>query len=147
MKDGKMLSDALWEQAHRLAAKDYYTVFERETLSDGTMVFIARNPQLPGCKAQGNSPDEAARNLAEARVDYIYALLDEGLTVPAPVVQQSTQGRLGADNKPSNITTETFSFGQENAVELDDNSDPAAEREDTGFIFGISLGGDLVKDS
>jgi predicted RNase H-like HicB family nuclease len=41
--------------------------------TDGTPVFIARDPDLPGCMAHGATPGEAIENLAEARELYLSA--------------------------------------------------------------------------
>lgn len=51
----------------------------------GSPCFLASNPELPGCMAQGATRWEAVNNLADARRDYIRALLDAGLEVPAGV--------------------------------------------------------------
>ncbi|MBL1135889.1 MAG: type II toxin-antitoxin system HicB family antitoxin [Chloroflexi bacterium] len=47
-------------------------------------MFLARNPELEGCMAQGETPEAAQSNLLEARIDYIYFLLEDGLPVPDP---------------------------------------------------------------
>jgi predicted RNase H-like HicB family nuclease len=76
--------DDLWEKAERLASRLYPITIERDHLSDGSVVYLARNPELPGCKAQGTSIQEATTNLEKAQVDYIHALLESGLPVPEP---------------------------------------------------------------
>lgn len=43
------------------------TIIERDTLTDGTTVFVARDSQFPACMAHGSTPDEAAENLVESR--------------------------------------------------------------------------------
>jgi predicted RNase H-like HicB family nuclease len=47
-------------------------------------LYIAQNPELPGCKSQGRTPKEAIANLAAARIDFIYFLIEDGLPVPDP---------------------------------------------------------------
>ena len=66
----------LWEQAEHLASLSYTITIEGDRLSDGRIVYLVRNPELPGCKAEGATIDEAKANLDEARVDYIHALLE-----------------------------------------------------------------------
>ena len=78
------MNDELWEKAEELAAQLYAITIEHEQLSDGQTIFFVKNPDLPGCKAEGITIDEAKANLAEARVDYIHALLEEGLPIPEP---------------------------------------------------------------
>jgi predicted RNase H-like HicB family nuclease len=82
----------LWERAKKLAARDYsYKVLEEE-LSDGTPIYMAQNPELPGCRAQGATPEEALANLNDARIDYIYSLLEDNLDVPVPTSMATTTG-------------------------------------------------------
>src|SRR5438552_5700886 len=50
----------------------------------GRPCFVAINPELYGCMAQGNTPREAVDNLKEARRDYIATLLQLGREVPRP---------------------------------------------------------------
>ena len=51
---------------------------------DGAPCYLAVHPELRGCKAQGATPGEALANLAEAREDYLAALVEEGLDLPLP---------------------------------------------------------------
>ena len=74
----------LWEQAKWLATRPYTITIEGDRLADGRIVYLVRNPELPGCKAQGANPDQAKANLEDARVDYIHALLEAGLPIPEP---------------------------------------------------------------
>jgi predicted RNase H-like HicB family nuclease len=61
----------------------YGTLVTRELSTDGTYVYVARHPDLPGCEAHAETVDEATDNLAEARELYIADLTRRGLTVPA----------------------------------------------------------------
>jgi predicted RNase H-like HicB family nuclease len=45
---------------------------------------IAFHPELEGCIAQGETPEEAKRNLDILRVEWIESLLEDGLEVPEP---------------------------------------------------------------
>ena len=74
----------LLEQATKLAARNYkLTVFE-DRLSNGQIIYMAKNPELKGCMAQGTTIEEAIKNLDEARIDYIYDSLEDGTEVPDP---------------------------------------------------------------
>jgi predicted RNase H-like HicB family nuclease len=55
-----------------------------EETTDGVSVYVARHPELPGCMAHGETPDEAVANLAEARTLYLQDLRDRGLPIPDP---------------------------------------------------------------
>jgi len=74
-------------EARRLADRPYRVEIERDTL-DGEEVFIARNPELPGCKSWGETVDEATANLTDARADFIFFLLEDDLPVPEPAISR-----------------------------------------------------------
>jgi predicted RNase H-like HicB family nuclease len=76
-------------EAQRLSERSYEVVVSQDETTDGDPIFLATNPELPGCMAQGWTVDEAVRNLADARLDYIVSLLQDGLDVPAPHQEQS----------------------------------------------------------
>ena len=59
------------------------TVFEDEYTTGGKC-YVARHPELYGCKAQGDTIREAMTNLEIARADYIWALQSIGEPIPAP---------------------------------------------------------------
>ena len=44
--------------------------------------WVAEVPSLPGCISQGETKDEALKNIREAIEDYIAALEEDGLPVP-----------------------------------------------------------------
>lgn len=79
-----MLNKDRLEKATQLANRNYLITLSHDTLSDGSIMYLARNPELPGCKAQGRTEVEAVNNLRDARIDYIYFLLEDGLNVPSP---------------------------------------------------------------
>ena len=53
-----------------------------EHLSDGTPVYMANDPRLPGCSSDGATVAEAQENLRAARIDYINSMIDDGLEPP-----------------------------------------------------------------
>lgn len=63
----------------------YLTIVMPEECTDGTLCYRSEHPQLPGCMSHGQTPDEAIRNLIEAKRLYIETLLEKGLDVPIPV--------------------------------------------------------------
>ena len=62
-----------------------YAVQLTEDWAGNTRCYVARNPALPGCMAQGETPLEAVKNLADAREMYIDSLLEDGQPVPEPI--------------------------------------------------------------
>lgn len=81
------MNDLLWEKAKELADRPYHITQETDELSDGQKIILLRHPELKGCKAQGFNLDEATKNLYEARVDYLYALLISELPIPDPKIE------------------------------------------------------------
>lgn len=51
---------------------------------DDQICYMAYHHELPGCKAQGATWQEAIASLNEARRDYIAALLEDGMEIPCP---------------------------------------------------------------
>lgn len=78
------MTNDLWEKATQLARRNYTVVITKNQLTSGEYVFIAENPELNGCKSQGNSIVDALLNLDDARIDFIHSLLEDGLSVPTP---------------------------------------------------------------
>jgi predicted RNase H-like HicB family nuclease len=46
--------------------------------------YSAYSPDLPGCVATGNTPEEVTRNMQEAIVLHIQGLREDNLPVPEP---------------------------------------------------------------
>lgn len=97
------MSASIEENAKMLASRKYATVLLKEEPQEDQMIFVAFNPELRGCMAQGSSDDEAIANLAEARYDYIMSLLADGLMVPDPSPISTTCKTTTTDvNKKTN---------------------------------------------
>jgi predicted RNase H-like HicB family nuclease len=84
------MSNNQWAKAKELAARNYFTVINREESDKGEYYYVAAHPDLPGCMADGQTPEEAKQELAKALVDYIYFLLEDNVTVPEPKTYEVT---------------------------------------------------------
>jgi len=91
------------EEAKRLSNRPYITVLEYETDPEGFTGYFAYHPDLPGCMAQGMTPQEAKANLTEARLFWIQCLLEDGLPVPEP------QKWLGKELTPKPVEFDVYS--------------------------------------
>ncbi len=80
----------LWEQAKKLAARNYEVEISEDTLTNGERVYIVRNPELRGCMAQGATLADALDELNLARINYIYFKLVDGRPVNPPHVGHTT---------------------------------------------------------
>lgn len=47
--------------------------------------YVAFIRELPGCMAQGRTPDEALQELHEAKYLFLEAMLAHGVPIPAPI--------------------------------------------------------------
>jgi len=76
--------------AFALADRPYnHRVWSEET-TEGRPIYVARTLELEGCLAQGRTREEALANLLDARTEYIYSLLVDGLPVPPPLNMNET---------------------------------------------------------
>lgn len=76
--------EELIETASKLASRGYSKRIIKDRTTDGEEIFIAVNPELDGCMAQGETIEDAEAILEEVRVDCIAHLLEHGLYVPEP---------------------------------------------------------------
>jgi predicted RNase H-like HicB family nuclease len=50
--------------------------------------FVAHCPTLPGCWSEGNTRDEAKRNMADAMQGYLASLEKHGDPIPPPITEE-----------------------------------------------------------
>ena len=62
----------------------YKSEIRPEEQPDGSILYMAEIPDLPGCMSHGASVEEARQNLEDAKQEYLAALKDRGLPVPTP---------------------------------------------------------------
>ncbi len=74
----------LLKRAETLASRPYQLITFRDKTTDGEPVYVALIPELPGCASHGESQVEAVEALNEAKVEFIYFMLEDGLAVPEP---------------------------------------------------------------
>jgi predicted RNase H-like HicB family nuclease len=58
----------------------------QDAYNEGEPCYVASYPDLPGCMAQGDTPEEALRSLIGLRDFYIDSMKKRGLPVPDPQV-------------------------------------------------------------
>lgn len=83
------MNKARLKKAKRLAARQYQVRIFADETTDGEPGYYAMMPEMPGCVSDGATVEEAKENLESARVDFIYFLLEDGLTVPEPKMASS----------------------------------------------------------
>ena len=57
--------------------------------SDDDNCYITSVPDLPGCMADGNTPEEAVRNTQKIIKEWIETAIEEGRSIPEPSSQKS----------------------------------------------------------
>ncbi len=74
------MSVAIEDRIEALASRPW----SREVLADEDSGYVASVPELNGCFADGESPDEAVRNLEVVLRDWLAIALEEGRHIPEP---------------------------------------------------------------
>lgn len=80
-------------QAEELARRPYLVMTSLEETTNNEPIYFARVLEMEGCFGQGNTHEEAVKDLQLAMVDFIESLIEDGLEVPAP-------RRLAKPNEP-----------------------------------------------
>lgn len=57
--------------------------------------FVASCPTLPGCWSQGDTRDEARKNIADAIEGYMESLRKNGDPIPPPITEDVVEITLG----------------------------------------------------
>ncbi|MDP2627309.1 MAG: type II toxin-antitoxin system HicB family antitoxin [Candidatus Rokubacteria bacterium] len=60
----------------------YRAVIFPEVQPDGTTIYMAECPDLPGCMSHGVTVEEARQSLEDAKNEYLAALQDRGIEIP-----------------------------------------------------------------
>ena len=79
--------------ADRYMQADYQVHLHREE-QNGELYWVAEIPDLPGCIADGESPEEALRSLDEAKRLWVEAAIEEARPVPVPFQTEGYSGRI-----------------------------------------------------
>jgi len=74
----------LVERARTVAEWPYTTKISKDKTVDGGQVFLASHPELIGCMAQGETVEEAVKNLKEVTYEYVLSLLEDHVPIPLP---------------------------------------------------------------
>ena len=78
------LDKELFKRAQELASRPYKIEIVPDQTTDGEPCFYVRVAELPGCVSHGMTVDEAIASIESAKLDFIYFLLVDGLSVPEP---------------------------------------------------------------
>ena len=70
-----------------------YTVIIEEGHESG---YVAYAPALKGCASQGETKEEALKNVKEAMEAYVEALLEDGLPLPTEVGKDTVELEVSA---------------------------------------------------
>jgi predicted RNase H-like HicB family nuclease len=86
------MTSELQQQAEKLSDRPYSVEILHDETTTGEPVVVVSHPELPGCMAQGATPEKALNELDEARREYILSLLEDGLPVPGPLDRKVGMG-------------------------------------------------------
>jgi predicted RNase H-like HicB family nuclease len=82
------------ETAHRKDATFYSNLDYPVDLVRDDGVYVASNPDLPGCVSMGSSPNEAVKSLDEVRLLWIEGQLANGSPIPEPSQAEEYSGKF-----------------------------------------------------
>lgn len=83
------------DEDNRLAREYLKAPYSRVLIPDAeTSTYAAKITEFPGCVAQGDTPEEAYRNLEAAAESWIEELVGMGQRVPEPSVFNQYSGRI-----------------------------------------------------
>lgn len=68
-----------------------YQITLRPLTSDEGGGWLAEVPDLPGCMSDGNTPEEATRNVRDAIEEWLAAARDMGRKIPEPARNDKTE--------------------------------------------------------
>ena len=72
----------------------YGIVVTHDRDDDGAEGYVAEVRELPGCISQGDSPEDAVRNVYDAMAGWISVALEDGKEIPEPRDEASFSGRF-----------------------------------------------------
>lgn len=70
---------------------NYKMTFEFDPEDGG---YIVKFPELPGCIADGSTPDKALKNAIEVKNEWLETALESGWTIPEPAIPSKSTGRV-----------------------------------------------------
>jgi predicted RNase H-like HicB family nuclease len=91
--------------------------YTRIIIPDDDGSYAAEILEFPGCRAQGNSPDEAINNLNEAAISWIETCKENGFSIPEPFMNQGFGGKI-ALRLPRSIHKQAARFAARDGVSL-----------------------------
>ena len=62
----------------------YAIVVQPEAMKDGTVVYMAHIPDLPGCRSHGATVEAAQANVLDAQREYLETLVEQRKAIPTP---------------------------------------------------------------
>lgn len=76
--------------------------------------FLAEFPDLPGCISDGETPEEALRNVREAREEWLAAMEEAGRKIPTP----ESRGGKWVQRVPGTMKTRLEATAREEGISL-----------------------------
>ena len=101
--------------------------------------YVAEVLELPGCISEGDTPDEAYRNLDDAMSAYIASLLEHNRPIPEPVGDKEYSGHF-----PLRMSTEVHRIAALRAMQEGISLNQWIVNAITARLAGQSLGDEVV---
>jgi predicted RNase H-like HicB family nuclease len=91
--------------------------YTRILIPNGDGTYSAEILEFSGCFADGNTADEAMKNLSEAAKSWIEACLEQGLEIPEPFMNQDFGGKV-ALRLPRSLHRQAVRFAERDGISL-----------------------------
>jgi len=91
--------------------------YSRVLVPDPSGGYFAEVLELPGCFSEGDTPEEAIRNVEEAMEGWIAAALDAGQAIPSPAASRGYSGHV-ALRMPKSLHREAVRRAELDGVSL-----------------------------
>lgn len=72
----------------------YEVILIRDQGKDGVVGWVAEVDELPGCLAQGQTPEEAVHHIRDAMTGWLSVAIEDGLEIPPPRSHSAHSGRF-----------------------------------------------------
>lgn len=113
--------------------------YSRVLVPDPSGGYFAEVLELPGCFSEGDTPEEAVKNLEEAMAGWVSAALDAGQAIPAPAASRGYSGHV-ALRMPKSLHREAVRRAELDGVSLNQYLVTAVE----GHVAGQNMANEIA---
>jgi predicted RNase H-like HicB family nuclease/predicted DNA-binding protein len=103
--------------ASRIVAQYVRKPYARVIIPDDSGRYAAQVLEFPGCFAEGDTPEEAYKNLQEAAENWVDSARSQGMAIPDPFATQGYSGTISL-RLPKSMHRRAAQYAQRDGVSL-----------------------------